>query len=712
MGEGEETSAGEGPSLRLWDLVLLLVGLVAATAVFFLPLVTDLGGSVLFPKFGGASVLQQARDQYHFMWNYWWVRVAISTGHNVFSTNLMFYPQGTSLILQTIDYVDAVFAAPLSVAAGEVFGYNVVLLASFPLAGITAFLLAWHFTRSKLASGIAAFIFAFFPQHVAQAIFGHPNIASVGWLPAYFLAMLLAFERKSLKYAALAGGLVVVMTFVDLEWLLWAAIASGIYLVYYLATTRFADLRRTLLVTAVILAVGVGVSSPYLVPAYVATATQARAPPAVNQAYQNSAVPSLYLTPFPYNAFFGRVFSAAFTGLSGGPPNWIIYIGWTVLTLAALGALASKDSRKYFLLALAFVFTLFSLGPARTELPLSIQTPYTFLYDHISLLHYERSSARYSIVTMLSLSVLAAMGAKALFEELDARVSKLPWSKIAAVAILALLVFEYAPAVGATPVSSSPAYRIIASDPGTFGVLELPETITLTQNYLYQATLTGKPLVNGKISQVSQTLPLYAYSAPFLRDLVSPIRALKHSKDIIDQPYNDTQLGPVVLTQYKIKYVLLNTQAFASTTVFEQVYSYLFQTLGPPVYQDSSTVLFKLTEWYTTGEILQIVRTTPLTTFGAGWGPITLVGRAANDTAQLLVYASVPETYAVSMNVTSGSVCVSSLNYTGSSTCGAYDPVSKVHVYQVPMLSGLNVVTLQVTDGPAEISLISIAPTS
>lgn len=706
-------SPGEGGSrIELLDLLLLLAGLIVATAAFFYPLVLDLTGSVLFPKFGGQSVVQQARDQYHFIWNFWWVRQAIATHQNIFSTNLMFYPQGTPLILQTIDYVDAAFAAPFSVAFGEVFGYNLIVLASFPLAGITSFLLAWHFTRSKLASGIAGFIFAFFPQHVAQAIFGHPNIASVGWLPAYFLTMLLAFERKSIRYAALAGGLAAVMTLVDLEWLLWAAIASAIYLVYYLLTTRLSDIRKTLAVSLVIVGVGLGLSSPYLVPAYTAVSTQARAPPAVNQAFQNSAVPSLYLTPFPYNALFGHAFAAAYNGLSGGPANWIIYVGWTVIALAAIGLVTSDDRRKYFLVAVAFVFVLFSLGPARTELPLSVQTPYTFLYDHISVLHYERSSARYSIVAMLSLSILAAMGAKSVFEVLDARASRIPWGKIAAAAILVLLLVEFAPSLGATAVTSSPAYSRIASTTGDFGVLELPQTITLTQNYLYQATLTGKPLVNGKVSQVSQTLPLYAYTQPFLRELISPIRATKLPKDIVEQPFNESSLAPVVLTQYRIKYVLLNTQYFVSPTEFDRVYADLFNALGPPVYQDKETVLFELAQWETTAEILQSVHSVPLTSFGSGWGPLTNLGRTANDSAQLIVYASLPQLYSLTMAVGAGSVCVSNLNVSASSTCGAFDLASETYVYQIPLGTGMNVLSLQVAGGPAPITLIRFSPAS
>jgi hypothetical protein len=332
------------------------------------------------------------------------------------------------------------------------------------------------------------------------------------------------------------------------------------------------------------------------------------------------------------------------------------------------------------------------------------------LYDHLSILHYERSSARYSIMMMLSLCVLASMGAQSIFEKARPKVLGLPSRKIIATVILALLVVEYAPVVGAQPVQSYPVYKIIASDPGKFGVLELPQTITLTQFYLYEQTLTDKPLVNGKISQVAQTLPLYVYSQQFLRELSNPTRALKFPQDIIVQPYNDSNLAPIILTQYGIKYVLLNIPYFASSKVYAEVYDSLFRGLGPPVYQDQDTVLFELPQWATTASILQSVHSIPLTIFGAGWGPVTGAGRTANDSAQLFVYVSNPGSYSLTIDTASSSVCLTNLNASFTGTCGVHDQSAQTTLYHVPFIQGKNFLTLGITSGSAVISLIMLSP--
>ncbi|MGH9918669.1 MAG: hypothetical protein ACRD6W_07365 [Nitrososphaerales archaeon] len=704
-----DNDANEGERLRASHLLLPLALFLGLTAVFFFPIIVDMGHSLLTPTFGGSVVYQQARDKYHFIWNFWWLGHSIWAGQNPLQTNLIFYPQMTSLVLQTIDYVDGAFASVLSLVFGEVFSYNVVILASFALSGVAAFALAWHFTRSRLASLFAGFIFAFFPQHVAQAIFGHPNIASVEWLPAYLLCLMLAYEKRSFRFSVLAGVLIAVMTFVDLEWLLMAAFATGLYLLYRLVATRFADIRRFLLLTVTTVGVGFGLAAPYLVQAYVATVSESRPPPAINQVYLSSALVRLYLTPFPYNAFYGNFFSSSYLGLSGGPANWIIFAGWTVLALAAIGAVTSRDRRKYFFLALAAVFFLFSLGPSRNPSAISIQAPYTFLYDHVQLLHYMRSSARFSIVTMLSLSVLAAMGAKTILDATSARFQRVPVSKVVAVVIMLLLVVEYAPVVGSAPATTYSVDGIIASDPGTFGVLELPQTITMTQFYLYQQTLFQKPLVNGKVSQVSQTLPDYVFSSPFLRELSNPIRSLKFRHDIVDQPYNDTQLGPVVMSQYQIKYVVLNTPDFVSIKVFDRVYATLFQALGPPIYQDADTVLFELPQWATTTSILTNFDSGPLTLFGGGWGPVEPDGRSVADSSQLFVYTSSPAARSLVLNSTGTQVCVTNLNSSNSRSCGT-PLLGGEFQYHIPLVYGKNVLSLSIPSGTAVVDYLKVGP--
>ena len=92
--------------------------------------------------------------------------------------------------------------ARLSRVFGPVAAYNVVVLATFPLAALGAYALARYLRLPHRGSLVAGLIFAFAPVHVAQAAY-HPHIAQVQWIPIYFLTLFVAVDRPTLTSAAL-----------------------------------------------------------------------------------------------------------------------------------------------------------------------------------------------------------------------------------------------------------------------------------------------------------------------------------------------------------------------------------------------------------------------------------------------------------------------------------------------------------------------------
>jgi hypothetical protein len=418
----------------------------------------------------------------------------------------------------------------------------------------------------------------------------------------------------------------------------------------------------------------------------------------------------LYFTPFPYAAVSGALFAPTYHGLAGTPSNWIIFIGWTVLALAVVGAITSSDRRKYFLIVLAAVSLLFSLGPSQDPSAISLQSPYTFLYDHIPILHYFRASARLSILLMLALSGLAAMGASKIMEAVKGkRVLRFPATKVVACILLALIVIEYAPSVAVEPVPQSGAYGIIAHDSGKFSVLELPATITQTQRALYTQTIDGKPLVNGKLSQSAQTVPSYVYSQPFLSSLVEPLKSPKLRGDIVNQSFTDAQLAPIVMTEYGMKYVVLNAQGYANPAAYRGTFAKLHHALGTPVYQDQNTALFELRHWATTSSILKMIGTSPLVVFGAGWGAPGSGGRQASAKAEVFVYVSAAGYYDLEMGSSGGGSCLS-VNASSPATCGTIDPGTGLWLYRLPLAAGKNVVDIVTPSEDPLVSYMQVTP--
>ena len=78
--------------------------------------------------------------------------------------------------------------AALFRVTGAVPAYNWLVLLSFPLSAVAAFLLARHLALPPAGALLAALLFAFSPFHIAQAAY-HPHIAQTQWLPLYLLAL-------------------------------------------------------------------------------------------------------------------------------------------------------------------------------------------------------------------------------------------------------------------------------------------------------------------------------------------------------------------------------------------------------------------------------------------------------------------------------------------------------------------------------------------
>lgn len=108
-------------------------------------------------------------------------------------------PRSPSLRTQpATDYVGAAVASVI----GGVPAYNVVVLATFPLAALFAFLFARHLTGSPVVAWTAALFYAFSPFHIAHAAY-HPHIAQIQWVPLAMLALWRAVERADPRRLAL-----------------------------------------------------------------------------------------------------------------------------------------------------------------------------------------------------------------------------------------------------------------------------------------------------------------------------------------------------------------------------------------------------------------------------------------------------------------------------------------------------------------------------
>jgi hypothetical protein len=169
---------------RFSGAVALLAYLALATAYLAPPIAGDptrrhIGGLFTDPQI--------------FVWSFAWWPHAIAHGLNPFYTHAIWAPDGVNLAWTTSVPGLALPFAPLTLAFGPVFSYNVACIVMPALAAWTGFLLCRHVTRNTAASLVGGYLFGF-SSYVLSAELSHIHTAAVFLLPLVALLVLRALE--------------------------------------------------------------------------------------------------------------------------------------------------------------------------------------------------------------------------------------------------------------------------------------------------------------------------------------------------------------------------------------------------------------------------------------------------------------------------------------------------------------------------------------
>ena len=271
----------------------------------------------------------------------------------------------------------------LSQVFGPVAAYNVVVLATFPLAALGAYALARYLRLPHRGSLVAGLIFAFAPVHVAQAAY-HPHIAQVQWIPIYFLTLFVAVDRPTLSSAALLAATAGCLTLSNFYGgLIGAAVTPVALAAYWTAAPRGPRTARGLILPLTTL---VGLLGLGLVAVRAAAPDVFRNPEAL--AFPLSDLDRFgarwwaYFVPPVDNAWLGRIAAAVWRREDIGPGllEQQISLGWGVLGLTGVllwvvvTRACDPTSRRTaaVLAAIGLWATLLSLAPASSGVSQSL----------------------------------------------------------------------------------------------------------------------------------------------------------------------------------------------------------------------------------------------------------------------------------------------------------------------------------------------------
>ncbi len=335
-------------------------------------------------------------------------------------------------------------ASWLATMMGPVAAYNAIVLLTFPLAAVTAFLLARHLRLSRMGAALAAMLFAFSPFHVAQAAY-HPHVAQVQWMPLYLLALLTCLNDWSMRRAlALALAAVAVAASNLYGGFIAAVVTPCVIGAYGLGTMGGARGFRSLLATMTTLTV-VGLAAV----AYLWNV----APPALSDAsplaaryedlFAYSAKWWAYLMPPIANPWVGDDATTIWRrfGIGAGLLEQQVSLGIGVVLLGCV-ALASWFRRSNqtperwvvpVLAGVAGLALLCSLSPERTIAGVTVERPSAWLYSVAPMF---RAYARFGLVVQLMAALLAGLG-------MDALRHRGRLSRLAAGILVCLVAAEY-----------------------------------------------------------------------------------------------------------------------------------------------------------------------------------------------------------------------------------------------------------------------------
>lgn len=620
-------------------------------------------------------------DGWQNYWNLWWLKTAlVDRLTNPFQTDILYSPTGVGLYFHTLNPLNGLISMPVQVTAGLMAAYNMVVLASWVLAGYGAFLLClWCLQPTPVArqqstnvtsmtaesaryagAFVAGVVFTFAPFHMAHLL-GHMQVMSLQWIPFYVLFLLRGIGRSRsgrswLPNAVLAGLFLVFNGLSDWYFVLYLFLFTVLVIAYYWvgnlisgARNKSADARgvlrsflEVLRPPAVAGALFVVVLSPVLLPMVrEATRFSFMVRPA-SDLYILSATVVDYLIPSRLHTLL-REAGHLLPGNQIAPiSERTIAVGYAALALAIVAVVLRRRRALPWVLAALF-FLLLSLGPemhfarvtwdsvpaeAGSAQDAASWTPFGMLNRAVPFMSISRSVSRYALMVQFSMAVLSGIGLYALL----VRVPRRSAGVLAATA-LSLVLAEYWVAPYPLSKADTPAfYAELAKQSGAGAVLNLPMNYDRPGYLLYQ-TVHGRPLT---VAYISRDDP---------RTLTERVPVLQHFRhlgpDILaDDP---AAVGLTVLHDLGVQFVVLDRYKMPRGTEreFTEALADAIFADASPVYEDERLTVF---------EVLPVAEPKPYVELGPlHWGPLkeggeldTSSGRSVSDGLACLTVKHAP----------------------------------------------------------------------
>jgi len=329
---------------------------------------------------GRAIVGRNPSSDFQIMtWSLAWWPWAVGHGVDPLHTSLLWPPGGFSLLWLTSVPAPALLALPLTLSAGPLVAYNVLMLAAVVLAAGSAYLLCHELTGRAVPSALGGLVFGLSPYMLGHTLSEHLDLTFVFPVPLLALLAVRYVRGKTSppRFVAGSAALLLILLGSSLELFLDLTLVLACVGALALAFAR-SPLRRALMRVARLLLLAYAVCLP--VAAAVAAAALSTPHGQIHHVPSDYSVDLLNLVvPTPTLLTGGvhaaRAVSGHFVGNIGERDG---YLGLPLIVVALLALRAEWRRGAWVAGLVVAIAVLLSLGPAPTldgralfELPLS-----------------------------------------------------------------------------------------------------------------------------------------------------------------------------------------------------------------------------------------------------------------------------------------------------------------------------------------------------
>lgn len=591
-------------------------------------------------------------------WNLWWIKYSLlNQPQNPLLSGFMFYPLGINLAFYTLTTLNGLTALPLLLNFGVAGASNLHLWFSLALGGYGAFLLAQfllagdsvNFTMNDPAAKWSAFfaglVYAFASNRLFYVSLGQFNIASTHWIPfAVLFFIKMARQPRELKWAAWCALFLVLQTWTEMTYATFLLVWMALYWLYRLlldprrAVIRWPFLKAAGLL-AILFALGIGPLLGAMLPDMLAEGDFMNVGGGFADAFSADLLG--FLIPTIRHPLLGQAVNR--TAIINFDKGQHIYLGYTVLLLAGLGIWAHRRrAGVYFWAICALFFALLCLGPQITVNGYNTHIGGPFiLFQSLPFFKGNRYPSRYSVMLLLSLAPLAALGLYHL-----ARRIKRP--ALLFVPAMALFLFEQLAApLPQSDLTVPEPYRIIAGDAEDFAVLDIPFawrngfriTGAYTTGFMlgqFYQTQYQKPMLQGNTSRNPEFKFQYFTRAPIL----SSLRLLETGYTLPPETQSaDALIAADVLRFFNVKYLVVRPEPPGYLNTPQATIPYIETVLPTEKLVQTDALSLYRVNLPALPERVEVMGNSALTPlyFAEGWGLPGQSVVAHRQTAHLLV---------------------------------------------------------------------------